>query len=378
MSDILPKEIQEMIGHLRRGLLYFMREGPDRVAGIAETAKQATEELQQYNEMAEEFTDRYLCKYNLHVLNCRLPAQEAQRGSVPQCSEFFIERAVQECKSDVRYRTTSNPETTLAKGRLVEFAMTQIRVKYPFVKDVEGHFPDTPELRNRMLEASGLKVTDEQDSMFYLGIGFGKPLTEDDPKTSTQYGTAVRALLKMMGDVPERLVEDGWDLSQRDAQTKQATYVRYLGMDLFTSEIVQCQEYRRNKTRMSYHVLCVYDLGTEIVHFVARIKFFVVATLSEGVTVKYGVADLWRLKHVKNVMGEYWVSEDFDKDPVDPNLKDLGVHVRDMDRKLLMDHPTALEQVIGARTGVMKPVRQKYGRRWYEYGGKSKAHRYRQ
>jgi hypothetical protein len=152
----------------------------------------------------------------------------------------------------------------------------------------------------------------------------------------------------------------------------------YPAMDLSTEELVHTEAYKLAKTRKSYNVLVTYedpDTGEETA-YVAKIRYFVVATLeSEGkaVTVKYGVADWWALHSVQSPIGHYWES------PAYPNAPDhpcLGVHVLDIQRKLLMDHPTVLRtvRVPGVRGAQLKAVKAA-GRRWYEYGGKSREHR---
>jgi hypothetical protein len=379
-----------MIGHVRKGLLYFMRDPLDRVPGVATTAADAIEHLMAYYDLMDPFTQSQLCKYNLHVCVCKLPSQELQRGPVPQCSEFHIERHVQKCKSGVRYRTTSDPEKTLGKGELLEWSMATIRAKHPHLLDVAGHFPETPDLRRNRVLRKGHLLQDSPDTHGSMALGWGKALDPLDPSTMEDLVIAKEAFRKMMQDVKVRVIADGWDPEQSEHQLDQASYVKYTAMDLAREEVVHGQAYRMAKTRVSYNVLCEYespDPDAEPLYYVSMIRFFVVATLEldgKKVTCKYGVGDMWQLSVVENDMGQYWESLAYPHVPPPVDLRGIGVHVLDMRRKLLMDHPTQLQEVLHRRrrrgpNGEAPDPKfravKATGCRFLPYGGRSREHR---
>jgi hypothetical protein len=101
-GDVLHPIAAKMLGKLRCALLYFMRPEGERVTDAAGSSKEAQEALMEYCMLADTYTRKRLCKYNLHVLQCRLAEQEECRGGAASCSELFVERVVQLGKSSIR------------------------------------------------------------------------------------------------------------------------------------------------------------------------------------------------------------------------------------------------------------------------------------
>jgi hypothetical protein len=54
----------------------------------------------------------YLLSPNLHVLTCRLPRQEWQRGPAANKNEYYLERYMLDPKARNAHRTTDHPEIT--------------------------------------------------------------------------------------------------------------------------------------------------------------------------------------------------------------------------------------------------------------------------
>lgn len=69
-KHILHPDAAEMWQHLRAGLLYFCRSFP--VEGVAQDVGAAADELRQYAQLVEQRSDLRMCKYNLHLLVCRI------------------------------------------------------------------------------------------------------------------------------------------------------------------------------------------------------------------------------------------------------------------------------------------------------------------
>jgi hypothetical protein len=101
-GDELHPIAAQMLGKLRCALLYFMRPEGERVMDAAGSLEEAQEALLEYCMLADTYTRKKLCKYNLHVLLCRLAEQEECRGGAASCSELWVERVVQFGKSSVR------------------------------------------------------------------------------------------------------------------------------------------------------------------------------------------------------------------------------------------------------------------------------------
>ena len=66
-----------------------------------------------------------MCKFNLHLLVCRIAKQEAARGRVAHSTEYWLENLIQWAKSTVRYCTTKYPELVLAGDILLDDAIAR-------------------------------------------------------------------------------------------------------------------------------------------------------------------------------------------------------------------------------------------------------------
>lgn len=85
-QPLMHPSLIEMWSNLRKGLLYFCRSHP--TPGVPTTAEAAVECLKKYAAALERDFGAKMCKYNLHLLVCRLAAQEAARGRVCHTTEY--------------------------------------------------------------------------------------------------------------------------------------------------------------------------------------------------------------------------------------------------------------------------------------------------
>lgn len=139
--ELLPALLVEMWSNLRNGLLYFCRSYP--TTGVPTTADGASACLKQYAILVEKHFDLSMCKFNLHLLVCRLVAQELARGRVCHTTEYWVENLIQWAKSTVRYRTTKYLELVLASDILVDWAIAVNMATVPGLREkVEGWRPD--------------------------------------------------------------------------------------------------------------------------------------------------------------------------------------------------------------------------------------------
>jgi hypothetical protein len=131
-KQILDPRADEMWQHLRAGLLYFCRSYP--VEGVAQSVNVAAEDLLEYAVLVERHFGLQMCKYNLHLLVCRIARQEAARGRVAHSTEYWLENLIQWAKSTVRYRTTKYPELVLAGDILLDDAIARCFAKHDCVR----------------------------------------------------------------------------------------------------------------------------------------------------------------------------------------------------------------------------------------------------
>ena len=137
-GNLLHPVAMEMWGHLRAATLHYLTLTPDGYS--SERRKEAHNHLLKYAKMAEKVCEarshvatcnciitqqgvtatactRYSQYFpedagtsNLHVLLCRLVVQEEERGEVARCTEFWVERAIQEIKRVCKFRASTCPE----------------------------------------------------------------------------------------------------------------------------------------------------------------------------------------------------------------------------------------------------------------------------
>ena len=65
----------------------------------------------------------HMLTYNRHTLVCRLAKQELARGCTGKDGELWVQRGMQRCKSNVKYRITAVPEKLLMHDQLVDAAL---------------------------------------------------------------------------------------------------------------------------------------------------------------------------------------------------------------------------------------------------------------
>jgi hypothetical protein len=98
--------------------------------------REAASTLRRHAEVIEEYilkgiAPANLSSPNLHVLTCRLLAQELARGPAANESEYYMERYMLEPKRRNAHRTTANPEIThLRHTEMPERALLRCAVQY--------------------------------------------------------------------------------------------------------------------------------------------------------------------------------------------------------------------------------------------------------
>lgn len=84
----------------------------------------------------------HLCKFNLHLLACRLHVQERERGHVYHDTEMWVERMMQRCKRRTRYKNPRNPEKVMAMHICEELATQRLQADYPSFRDFDKLVPE--------------------------------------------------------------------------------------------------------------------------------------------------------------------------------------------------------------------------------------------
>ena len=238
---ILHPQAASMWQHLRAGLLYFCRSHP--VDGVAQDVDEAMAELQQYAVAVEQHFGLSMCKFNLHLLVCRIAKQEAARGRAAHSTEYWLENLIQWAKSTVRYRTTKYPELVLANDLMLDDAIARCTAEHDVVRAKLADWE-----HKDGLGASHSHPDDGACDGSQL-LGRGRLLTRSE-RVTMGVDAAVDGFI-------EGFSPDGWtsDLAE-GSEIFLYTYAQAAG-----SELLHSTMYTRARSRVSYNALCQFWEG---------------------------------------------------------------------------------------------------------------------
>jgi hypothetical protein len=296
-QPLLEPRLAEMWEQLRKGLLYFCRVNP--LDDIAQDREQAQAALKSYGALVEQHFPLSMCKFNLHLLVCRLYAQEGARGKVAYGTEYWVENLIQLAKSNVRYRTSKYPELVLVHDMLIDEALARARAKWSL---------GPPELALKSLsewvpQEEGRAGLDEGDEEGNQLLGSGRELK------SQQLQQAHAAVGKLFR---HGLAPAGW----YDHMVAGATFRLYTYADLKGSELVHSTAYLRSRTRVSYHVYAEYfeGGGTEATRYMAKVLYFLkVISASCPHPLRIAVSDLFKVACDDSSVGSMWHTRHYDR-----------------------------------------------------------------
>jgi hypothetical protein len=265
-KHILHPWAAEMWQHLRAGLLYFCRSFP--VEAVAQDADAAAAELRQYAKLVEQRFGLSMCKYNLHLLVCRIAQQESARGRAAHSTEYWLENLIQWAKSTVRYRTTKYPELVLAGDILLDDAIAQCAAQHDAVRQKLAEWEHVDVL------GSTYSNPDDGDSDGSQLLGRGRELCGSE-RVNLGVDAAVEEYILNFQPM-------GWttDLLAR------SSVMLYTSAQAEGGELLHSMRYTRARSRVSYNVLCQFwegehgegsDGDEEDVptYYIGRIKYFV-------------------------------------------------------------------------------------------------------
>ena len=270
------ERLRKMWGLLRNFILHHMRMGDASLdeEGFKAARHAARIDLEEYAGLAEGHFGRVLCKYNLHMLVCRLWQQQRKRGHTAFYSEFWVELLVQLVKSSTKYRSTTQPELVIVNHLLLERTLAVLKREHGlryFEEYISGG-----EMRGFNLD----------DGTLCQLLGSGKVLQP------AQHADAEEVIVRYLKDFkPDGWVEaasvgheedaelpGGWarELVGLGVDLLQYTYAaQHVGADAGGQELVlKSLAYLRSVKRVSYYVQVRYEeRGAECL-YVARIKHF--------------------------------------------------------------------------------------------------------
>lgn len=302
-KSVLHPTAAAMWQHLRSGLLYFCRS--TRIAGVAQRVEDAARELKDYAELVQRHFGAHMCKFNLHLLVCRLAKQEAARGSVAHSTEYWLENLIQWAKSTVRYRTTKYPELVLAHDIMLDDAIARSTAQHEYVRASLYDWEHVDRL------GMSYSYPDDGARDGSLLLGRGKLLSHGD-RVAMRADEAVRTFVA-------DFEPPGWcsDLVDR-SEMIMYTYAQASG-----SELLHSTNYARARSKVSYNVWCQFWEGevdeeesaeeeSEVAtDYIGKVEYFVkvVPPVGEDVEVlRLAVMDLHLLQRIDAGVGAAYQS----------------------------------------------------------------------
>lgn len=292
---VLPPVVADMWQKLRSGLLYFCRVRP--LQDCAQTVQAAAAQLRAYACLVQQHFGPKMCKFNLHVLVCRLLAQELARGKAAFGNEYWVENLIQWAKGVVSNRTTKYPELVLVSEILQDEGLARARRQH------FGHVQSFEELHPPTSLPSTASVTDEGAADGTVLRGSGRLLT-----------SAMRARWGMLVEALNERVRRGLDVpGWHAADFATASCVQYTSAEVRGGEVVHSTSYLRARSRQSFYVLLTLTEGdpARVVEYMARVLFFVKLSAATKPEARLAVCELFRVDPQAGAVGTLWHAKRF-------------------------------------------------------------------
>lgn len=172
----------------------------------------------------------------MHILVCRLAKQEVARGCTGKDGELWVERAIQRCKSNVKYRTTAHPEKLLMHDVMVDTALLGMRQADRLTEQpdhaVKSFDEFVPAYRLNMRSGPLYDLGDEDSGTQLLGKG------------KLLGGEVLQSAMQHLDRLLHRLGEDDWAAGMPSPRLESYTMAHKRG-----DEILWSQQNGRSRTR---------------------------------------------------------------------------------------------------------------------------------
>eukprot|EP00798_Chlamydomonas_sp_ICE-L_P024415 gene24416-10015_t len=272
----LPPKAAEMWSLLRDGLLPYFRFANETVYNVNSRAN-AKVSLLAYAKMVESAVGPKGCTYVLHVMCCRLSAQESAHGHPVQTLEFWVERMIQQMKSSTKFLTTGCPEFLYVKGMLIDNRLAELRSQHINLKSFDDYIPN---YQHRPFSGDGFDSGNGYDQLLGKGVAYYG--------VKKEWAVAVLSRLIQEDEMHEDPEVLPWDEAFRlelvewpELTIREHVYAHAKGDTIFTS-----LGHKRSRTRKSLHCLVWYTIGNVRSPFVGKIKCFLIIV---GLTTRSGV-----------------------------------------------------------------------------------------
>lgn len=126
--------LQKVVHHYCRGVSFTKSHG----STFKDQSDLAAEALRKYAVLVEENFPSSMCTYNLHMLVCRLPVQEQQRGSSAKDLELVVERNMQYFKQRIGKHNSKDPEKIFVGDLFLEKALRRVVRDHPNLPSYEA------------------------------------------------------------------------------------------------------------------------------------------------------------------------------------------------------------------------------------------------
>lgn len=303
-TPVLPEPAMSMWKHLRAGLLYFCRVHP--LPDVAQSAEDACAELLEYAKLVEQHFGPKMCKFNLHVIICRLLPQELARGKAAFGNEYWIENLIQWAKSIVRGRTSKYPELVLVHDMLVDAALACMRRERP----------------NEMMTApEWLEFLDRQEAAQGADASASPSLDVPDADGSQLMGVGSKvsssAVVQVVTQAWQARMEHGMDVAGwQPGDFENASMLAYKHALVQGSKKLHSVEYHKARTSESFYTLVTVKQNGTAVQMMAKVLFFVKLASASRPDARLAVCELYAIEKQEGAAGTLWHTKVFDRPTV--------------------------------------------------------------
>ena len=266
--DRMWKLIQRFVNHYCRGVS-FTAPG----VSFEYQSKLAAQALHEYAVLVEEKFPSRMCTYNLHMVVCRLPVQEQQRGSAAKDMEMVVERSMQYFKGRIGNHNTKDPEKVFVGDLLMEKALREVVKTNPDLPSFEAMSGD-----NGMATFQAQGAYDQwEDTSDTLLLGKGLLPTVQQKVEITDALVAYSKVVGMQRIWTRQALDNALQAPARKAQTSMNKHVLVYTRAEVHEDVFISSAYKRVARPSSYVQVHFADLGC----FIGQILFFVRVPLKD-------------------------------------------------------------------------------------------------
>ncbi|DBA84634.1 TPA: hypothetical protein ACH3X1_005997 [Trebouxia sp. C0004] len=231
-----------------------------------------------------------MLSYNLHILVCRLKKQEEAKGCVARCGELWVERGIQDVKSNVKYRTTSCPEKLYVHDLMRDEALLEMQHDdciHACVRTAVKTFDElVPEYRANIRAGPLYDLGDTGNGTQLIGKG------------NTLKGDAHSEALQFVAKYVDRMGHSQWAELSTDLYHHSVDLCLYIIAHKRGDELMWSVAHKRSRSRVSFYAKLRFNArtgGKQL--FIAEILHFLRAINPDGNVLRLAVCKVYAARY---------------------------------------------------------------------------------